>query len=455
MNGKKLDCLSNRLRAVHRNNSSPCCKNWQNVFCEIKENGLAEHSACRVWILHGKQAHALLSRKLFFLSHQPVPHRYANDRYCIAISPITLVHEVFMPAVRTALIGCGKVGQIHAAALRNLPESLFVAVCDHDATRAAAFADRFGTQPYTDVGVMLRDAKPQAVCICPLHAAGVIQAAAAGAAALVEKPLAANLADCDAMLTAARKAGTKLGVISQRRLYEPVLRIKAAIDAGKIGRPVLGVFTMFSWRDQAYYQSDPWRGKWSTEGGGVLVNQSPHHLDLLQWFMGDVEEITGCWANLNHSYIEVEDTALAMVRFKNGGLGSIVTSLSQKPGIHSKIHIHGFNGASVGVETDRGATFVAGMSEIAEPPLNDVWTIPGEEGLLAGFQAEDRARFAQVNATTHYHALQIQDFLQAVRDDRPPLVTGEEGRTVVEMFTAIYRSNRERRPIQFPLDAEG
>jgi UDP-N-acetyl-2-amino-2-deoxyglucuronate dehydrogenase len=171
--------------------------------------------------------------------------------------------------------------------------------------------------------------------------------------------------------------------------------------------------------------------------------------------MGDVEEITGCWANLNHPYIEVEDTALAMVRFKNGGLGSIVTSLSQKPGIYSKIHVHGFSGASVGVETDRGATFIAGMSEIAEPPLNDVWTIPGEEGLLAGFQAEDRARFAQVNATTHYHALQIQDFLQAVRDDRPPLVTGEEGRTVVAMFTAIYRSNRERRPIKFPLDAEG
>jgi UDP-N-acetyl-2-amino-2-deoxyglucuronate dehydrogenase len=357
-----------------------------------------------------------------------------------------------MQPVRTALIGCGKVGQIHAQALRDLPESQFVAVCDRDVARAAAFAERYHTQPFTDLGTLLQDAKPQAVVICtphPLHAAPVIQAAVAGVHALVEKPLAANLADCDAMLAATRQAGTRLGVISQRRLYEPVRRMKEAIDAGKIGRPVLGVFCMFSWRDQAYYQSDPWRGQWATEGGGVLVNQSPHQLDLLQWFMGDIAEVSGYWANLNHPYIEVEDTALAMIRFKNGGLGSIVTSLSQRPGIYTKVHIHGSNGASVGVETDRGATFVAGVSEIAEPPLNDLWTIPGEEGLLAGFQAEDRARFQQINATGHYHALQIQDFLQAIQHDRPPLVTGEDGRAVVALFTAIYQSNRERRPIQF------
>ncbi len=362
-----------------------------------------------------------------------------------------------MQTVRTALVGCGKVGQIHAAALRDLPESEFVAVCDRDGTRAAAFATRFGARAFTDMPTLLMEAKPHAIVVCtphPLHAEPVIQAAQAGVSALVEKPLAASLADCNAMLAASRSAGTKLGVISQRRMYEAVRRMKAAIDAGKIGRPVLGVFEMFSWRDEAYYRSDPWRGKWKTEGGGVLVNQSPHQLDLLQWFMGEIDEITGDWANLNHPTIEVEDTALAMVRFKSGGLGSIVTSLSQRPGIYTKVHIHGSSGASVGVETDRGATFIAGVSEIAEPPLNDLWTIPGEEGLLATFQAEDRARFREVNATSHYHALQIQDFLQAVRDNRQPLVTGDDGRIVVAMFTAIYRSRAERRPIKFPLEAE-
>jgi predicted dehydrogenase len=103
------------------------------------------------------------------------------------------------------------------------------------------------------------------------------------------------------------------------------------------------------------------------------------------------------------------------------------------------------------VETDRGATFIAGMTPITEPPLNDVWTIPGEEDRLAAFQAEDRARFAQIDATTHYHGLQIQDFLRAIREDRPPVVTGEDGRAVVELFTAIYRSNREGRPVKLGL----
>jgi predicted dehydrogenase len=359
-----------------------------------------------------------------------------------------------MRKVRVAIVGCGKVAHIHAKALRSLPEAECVAMCDASAERAKAFATEYGGRPYTDVGTMLADAKVEAVLICtphPLHAAPTIQAAKAGAHVLVEKPLAANLQDCDAMIAAARKGGVQLGVISQRRFYEPVQRMRQAIDAGKIGKPILGVFTMYSWRDSAYYTSDPWRGKWASEGGGVLVNQSPHMLDLLQWFMGPIAEITGCWANLNHPTIEVEDTALAMIRFQSGGLGAVVTSLSQKPGIFTKVHIHGSNGASVGVETDRGATFIAGMTAIAEPPLNDIWTISGEEHLLAEFQTKDRTRFQEVDPVVHYHALQIQDFLRAIQEDRRPLVTGEDGRIVVEMFTAIYRSNAERRPLSFPI----
>jgi predicted dehydrogenase len=253
------------------------------------------------------------------------------------------------------------------------------------------------------------------------------------------------------MLAAARRSGVTLGVISQRRLYEPVLRMKAAIDAGKIGRPGLGVFQMYSWRDPSYYRSDPWRGRWDTEGGGVLVNQSPHPLDILLWFMGPAAEVSGAWINLNHPGVEVDDTAVATIRFRNVGLGSVVTSVAQKPGIYSKIHVHGSNGASVGVETDRGSTFIAGVSKIAEPPLNDLWTIPGEEHLLEQFQAEDRARFAGIDATVHYHALQLRDFLHAVRVGRPPLVTGEDGRAVVELFTAVYRSSREGGTVTLPL----
>jgi predicted dehydrogenase len=175
-------------------------------------------------------------------------------------------------------------------------------------------------------------------------------------------------------------------------------------------------------------------------------------LDLLTWLMGDeVEEVSGYWANLNHPSVEVEDSAVAILRFRSGALGSIVTSLAQRPGIHTKVHIHGSNGASVGVETDRGATFIAGVSGISEPPLNDLWTIPGEEDRLALFQGEDRERFAAVDAVSHYHARQIQDFLRSIIDDRPPSVTGEDGRRIVELFQAIYRSNREGRSIRLPM----
>jgi predicted dehydrogenase len=378
-----------------------------------------------------------------------------GDPLCVEIFCLrAFVVELFMPSIRVALVGCGKVASIHAAALQSLPEAQFVAACDVSAERAEAFAAKYGVQPFTDLGTLIRTAAPEVVIIGtphPLHAEAAVRAAEAGVHVLVEKPLAANLADCDAMLAAARKSGVTLGAISQRRFSEPVKRMKRAIDEGKIGAPALGVFIQYSWRDASYYRSDPWRGKWDTEGGGVLVNQSPHQLDILLWLMGPAAEVSGYWSNLNHPTVEVDDTAVASIRFKNGGLGSIITSLSQKPGIYTKVHIHGANGASVGVETDRGATFIAGVSQIAEPPLTDLWTVPGEENQLAAFQAEDRAAFGGVNATTHYHALQIADFLRAIRENRPPLVTGEAGRAVVELFTAIYQSSRERKAVALPL----
>lgn len=356
-----------------------------------------------------------------------------------------------MNRVRTALVGCGKVGGIHARALADLPASEFVAACDSDPGRAEAFAARHGVAPFTDVAAMIEASKPQVMLIGtphPLHAAPAVVAARAGVHVLVEKPLAASLGDCDAILDAARQGGAVVGVISQRRWYEPVRRMKEAVAGGKIGRPAIGVFTMYSWRDQAYYQSDPWRGKWDAEGGGVLMNQSPHMLDLLTWLMDDeVAEVCGFAANVNHPYVEVEDTALAVLRFRRGGLGSIVSSLAQKPGINTTIHLHGDDGASIGVETDRGATFIAGVTPISEPPLNDLWNVPGEEGRLALFQAEDRARFASIDAVTHYHQLQIEDFLDAVLTGRPPAVTGEAGRRVVALVQAIYQSSRERRLI--------
>lgn len=362
-----------------------------------------------------------------------------------------------MTKIRTAIVGCGKVGHTHAGALSVLPQSEFVAVCDANLERAQQFAQQYGVKAYSDVAEMVQAEKVQAVMVCtphPLHANPAISAMQNGAHVLVEKPLASTLQDCDAMINASDEAGVKLGIVSQRRLYEPAARVKRAIDAGKIGTPVLGTVVILGWRDEAYYQSDPWRGKWGAEGGGVLVNQSPHQLDLLQWYMGEIDELFGYWSNLNHPYIEVEDTAIAVIRFKNGGLGNIIVSNSQKPGIYGKVHVHGSNGASVGVQTDGGAMFIAGMSTVLDPPVNDLWSVEGEQGMLSEWQAQDTEAFNNVDATTHYHHLQIEDFLEAIIDDRDPMVTGRQGRVSVEIFTAIYRSQRDGKPVKFPLQPE-
>jgi predicted dehydrogenase len=157
---------------------------------------------------------------------------------------------------------------------------------------------------------------------------------------------------------------------------------------------------------------------------------------------------------LNHPYIEVEDTAVAIVKFRNGGIGNIVVSNSQKPGIHTKVHIHGSNGASAGVQTDGGAMFIAGRTGVAEPPVNDLWTIPGEEHLLKQWIAEDTVTFNNCDPTVVYMQYQIEDYLKALEKNTDPLVTGEDGRRTVELFTAIYRSSRDNAPVKFPLKPE-
>lgn len=359
-----------------------------------------------------------------------------------------------MKQIRTGLVGCGKVGDFHARAFAGLAESQFVAVCDADLGRAVAFADRYGVKAYDSVEKMIGDSGVEALSVCtphPLHAAAAVPAARAGCHVLVEKPLAISLEDADRILEAAQAGGATVGTMSQRRLYRPCQRIRQAIDDGRIGRPVLAVATILGWRDQAYYESDPWRGTWKGEGGGVLVNQAPHHLDLLQWYMGPIDEVYGRWENLNHPYIEVEDTAVAVVSFKSGGLGSIVVSNSQNPALFGGIRLHGDNGASVGVQTDGGNMFVAGMSSIAEAPFNDVWTVPGEADKLDEWKRADTEFFHSVDSTHHYHFEQIRDFLEAVATGRKPMVDGLEGRKTVELFTAVYQSSRDRKPVKFPL----
>ncbi|HEY8744225.1 MAG TPA: Gfo/Idh/MocA family oxidoreductase [Chloroflexota bacterium] len=358
-----------------------------------------------------------------------------------------------MTTVKTGIIGCGGIARRHAAAYVNLPQAQFVAVCDALPERAQQFAEQYGAKPYSDPATMLRESGVQAVSICTphlLHPPLLVLAAEHGVHAITEKPMGITLDECDRAIAAAQKAGTKQAVIFQRRFWPASLRLRAAIDAGKLGTPVLGSCTVRFSRPPAYYARDAWRGKWASEGGGVLVNQAVHAIDMFQWYMGPIASLSGRWSNLTHPYIEVEDTAVASLKFQNGALGSIETSVSPDKTDYSfaRVVIYGSNG---------------GWASVTEQPegrvgLNDVWEIPGEvqEGRERYREETARDEFMFESASggrpvTSYHQLQLEDFLDAIVQDRQPLVTGEEGRKSVEIIQAIYRSGQAGQDLPFPL----
>jgi predicted dehydrogenase len=354
--------------------------------------------------------------------------------------------------VRVGIMGYGKVANLHAQALAASAKGELVSVCGRNVERRNGFAAQWKIGSRDTVEDMVRKDGADAVIITtphPRHRDGALEAFASGAHVLVEKPMALTEAECNDMIAAAEKAGKCLSVVSQRRWFPACMRIKEAMAAGKIGKPILAQLTILGWRDKAYYDSDPWRGKWATEGGGILINQAPHQIDLLHWFMGPSEEIHGFWDNFNHPYIEVEDSAVAAIRFKSGALGAVLVSNSQKPGIYAKVHVHGSAAYSLGVQTDGGAMFIAGMSGAVDPPLNDLWTIEGEQALLDKYRREDEAFFHELEARgaaiVHFFVCQVDDFCGAIQDSRPPAISGEDGRETVRFIETMLKTGKPGR----------
>lgn len=344
--------------------------------------------------------------------------------------------------VRVGLIGCGNIAKTHAAALATLPESDFVACTDLEPERAERMAEQYGVRyVFPDAEAMLRSGAVQAALVCtphPSHTPLVVAAAAAGVHVLCEKPITTRLTDADRMIDAAQRGNIKFGVIFQRRFWPAARRMRAAIDDGKLGNLTLGECIAHLARDRAYFAQGAWRGKWATEGGGVLMNQAVHTIDKFQWYMGPAVEIFGRYATLVHGdYIDVEDTVVATVKFASGALGIIEASTSVKPNLGFRVAVHGDNGAT------------ASLWEFPEGKegINDIWTIPGEEEYVPVWEGVEQRRAG----FPHFHALQIQDFLQAVRDDRPPAVTGAEARKSLEIILAIYHSSRTGLPVQLPI----
>jgi predicted dehydrogenase len=347
------------------------------------------------------------------------------------------------------IIGCGMIAEYHTRAINDLPNASVVAAYSRDRSNAQKIANLSRTPcvPYGDLDAMLRHPGLDLVCICTpsgAHLEPALAAARAGKHVVVEKPLEITLNRCDAIIRECEQAGVRLCTIFPSRFTEANQRLKEAVDMGRFGRLTLGDTHVKWWRTQQYYDSGGWRGTWAFDGGGALMNQAIHNVDLLYWLMGDVASVTARVATLAHERIEVEDTAVACLVFRNGALGVIEAATSAFPGLLKRTEIHGDRG-SARVEQDDITLW-----EFQEK-------LPSDNEVLARMSAQSgfKAGASDPRGITHEgHRAQLADFLEAIEQGQAPLVDGKEGRKSVEIIRAIYLSAQLGRPVDLPLVEE-
>jgi UDP-N-acetyl-2-amino-2-deoxyglucuronate dehydrogenase len=335
-----------------------------------------------------------------------------------------------------AIIGCGVIAPTHARSIEELTDARLVAVCDLIEEKACALAQKYPAEVYTDFRKMLEREDIDVVCVLTpsgTHAAIGIEAARAGKHVLVEKPMDVTLAQADALIEACRSAGVKLGVISQHRFDPPVMALKNAIDSNQLGQlNFCGSHTKW-YRSQEYYDSGDWRGTIALDGGGALINQSIHYVDLLAYMMGPVAEISAYCATRAHTRIEVEDIAVAVVKFQSGALGMIEGNTAAFPGFCARLDVYGSEG-SVIIENDLVKEWRIRSGEAYQG--ND-----GPTHFIGGTSSHD--------IWHHSHRRQIQDMVEAVRENREPAVNGEEGRRALQIVLAVYESSHTGMPVKF------
>ncbi|HKI38670.1 MAG TPA: Gfo/Idh/MocA family oxidoreductase, partial [Gemmataceae bacterium] len=254
------------------------------------------------------------------------------------------------------IVGCGMIARFHARALNEVPGAKLVALVSRKTASAKKMADELGLRVdlYEDLSQALARRDLDVVIVATpsgFHAEPAVAAAAAGKHVVVEKPLEITLERCDRIIEACDRHGVQLCTIFPSRFADANVALRRAVEAGKFGRVTLGETTCKWWRPQSYYDEGGWKGTKALDGGGALMNQAIHNVDLLYWLMGDVESITAFCATLAHVRIEVEDTAVAALRFKNGALGLIEAATSAYPGLLKRTEIHGDRG-SARVEQD-------------------------------------------------------------------------------------------------------
>lgn len=345
------------------------------------------------------------------------------------------------------IVGCGMISSFHARALEDVRGAKLVACFDTRAEAAERFSAEHHCRGYTNLGEMLADPKVDIVTIATpsgVHMEPAVAAAEAGKHVIVEKPLEITLKRCDRIIEACARHGVQLGAIFPSRFHDSSQKLKKAIDGNRFGRLTLGDCYVKWYRSQAYYDSGAWRGTWALDGGGALMNQAIHSVDLLTWLMGPVVEIQANTGTLAHERIEVEDVAVATVRFQNGAMGVIEATTAAYPGYLKRIEIHGSEGSGVLEEEDLKTW------DFAKPRSEDK-RIHEEmrKKKSTGGGASDPAAIGH-----HGHTLQFRDFVEAVRKGRTPAVDGHEGRRSVEIILGIYKAAETGKTVKLPLASD-
>jgi len=343
--------------------------------------------------------------------------------------------------INIGLIGAGNISDTHARAVTGIPDLAIAAV--HAPTRAHAerLAARHGAAAYDALEPFL-DHRPLDMVVVGspsgLHAEHGIAAARKGLHVLVEKPIDVTAANADALIEAAARARVTLGVIFQDRLKPDVVRLKALVESGRLGSPLLATAQVKWYRPPAYYQDSRWRGTLALDGGGALINQGVHTVDLLLWLFGRVRRVYGRTATVLHQ-IEVEDTALAVIEFASGALGTIEATTAAYPGFARRLTVTGSNGSA----TLDGDALVA-------VDLRDAT----DAAAVRPAAAVENAASPAVSDPSAHRAV-IEDFVRAVKDGGRPMCDGAEGRRSIELVEAIYRSSRTGAAVGLPAGVVG
>jgi predicted dehydrogenase len=342
-----------------------------------------------------------------------------------------------------AIVGCGMIAGFHLKALSEIKGAKVVAVVDSvpAALERFAKANELKCELHSSLASALKQKGVDIVIVSTpsgAHMESAVAAAEAGKHVVVEKPLEVTIERCDRIIEACDRNKVKLCAIFPSRFADANVTLKKAVDVGRFGRLTLGETTCKWWRPQSYYDQGGWRGTKALDGGGALMNQAIHNVDLLQWMMGPVTHVSGYAVRLAHERIEVEDTCVACLRFASGALGVIQATTSVHPGYPKTIAIHGDKGSAVIEQED-----VLRWDFTPETPED----------------ADIRQRFAQKlgasggasnpAAISHeYHRRQLADFVQAIETGREPLVDGRESRKAVEIILAVYRAAESGRTVE-------